>query len=228
MIEKIRSKPLRVFYQMISSRPLLAASALVGLLVGLLMPYAIQTGGWVRLIVGWNIGSVMYLAVIFRLMTKANPEEIRVRALRQNDGKRVILLLAVLSAFVCLGSIVQVLSIAKDLQGLHRIMHIALASLTVVTSWIFTQFMFATHYAHEYYSAFTHHREPGLQFPGTTAPDYLDFVYFSCVIGTSGQTADVSLSSQTMRRVGLIHCVLAFFFNTTLIALTINIAASLI
>jgi uncharacterized membrane protein len=88
--------------------------------------------------------------------------------------------------------------------------------------------MFATHYAHEYYSALSRGLEPGLQFPGTNVPDYLDFVYFACVIGTSGQTADVSISSKPMRRVGLIHCVLAFFFNTTLIALTINIAASLI
>jgi uncharacterized membrane protein len=120
------------------------------------------------------------------------------------------------------------LAIAKDLQGFHRVWHIALAGLTVLTSWIFTQFMFATHYAHEYYSALTHRLEPGLQFPGSAAPDYLDFVYFACVIGTSGQTADVSISSKPMRRVCLIHCVLAFFFNTTLIALTINIAASLI
>jgi uncharacterized membrane protein len=107
-------------------------------------------------------------------------------------------------------------------------LHIALAVLTVLTSWVFTQFMFATHYAHEYYSALSRGLEPGLQFPGTNVPDYLDFVYFACVIGTSGQTADVSISSKPMRRVGLIHCVLAFFFNTTLIALTINIAASLI
>jgi uncharacterized membrane protein len=106
--------------------------------------------------------------------------------------------------------------------------HIALAGLTVLTSWVFTQFMFATHYAHEYYSAQARGFEPGLQFPGTEAPNYLDFVYFACVIGTSGQTADVSISSQIMRRISLIHCILAFFFNTTLIALTINIAASLI
>jgi hypothetical protein len=52
-------------------------------------------------------------------------------------------------------------------------------------------------------------------------------VYFACVIGTSGQTADVSFTSRSMRRTGLLHCVLAFFFNTTLVALTINIASSL-
>jgi len=67
----------------------------------------------------------------------------------------------------------------------------------------------------------------GLEFPGGHAPDYGDFLYFACVIGTSGQTADVSFSSRVMRRTGLVHCVLAFLFNTTLIALTINIASGL-
>ena len=228
MSEPLRRKPLIVFYKMIRSRPLLAISAVAGLLAALVLPLVVQTGLWVRVIVGWNLGSLLYLALILTLMTQSNPEDIRARALRQNDGKRVILFLAVVSAFVCLGSIVELLAIAKDLQGFHRVWHISLAGLTVLTSWVFTQFMFATHYAHEYYSAFTRGDEPGLQFPGATDPDYLDFVYFACVIGTSGQTADVSISSKPMRRVGLLHCVLAFFFNTTLIALTINIAASLI
>jgi uncharacterized membrane protein len=58
-------------------------------------------------------------------------------------------------------------------------------------------------------------------------PDYGDFLYFACVIGTSGQTADVSFTSRAMRRIGTVHCVLAFFFNTTVVALTINIASGL-
>ncbi|MES2049282.1 MAG: DUF1345 domain-containing protein [Pseudomonadota bacterium] len=67
----------------------------------------------------------------------------------------------------------------------------------------------------------------GLAFPGGHAPDYGDFLYFACVIGTSGQTADVSFTCRFMRRIGTVHCVLAFIFNTTLLALTINIASGL-
>jgi uncharacterized membrane protein len=228
MSETSSSKPLIVFYKMIRSRPVLVISALAGLFAALVMPVVVDTGVWVRLIVGWNVGSVLYLVLIFTLMTRSNPEDIRARALRQNDGKYVILFLAVVSAIMCLISIVQLLAIAKDFQGFHRTWHIGLAGLTVLSSWVFTQCMFATHYAHDYYSALTHRLDPGLEFPGSTAPDYFDFVYFACVIGTSGQTADVSISSKPMRKVCLIHCVLAFFFNTTLIALMINIAASLI
>jgi uncharacterized membrane protein len=88
--------------------------------------------------------------------------------------------------------------------------------------------MFALHYAHDYYATQVRGGHGGLEFPGGQAPDYGDFLYFACVIGTSAQTADVSFSSRTMRRTGLVHCVLAFFFNTTLLALTINIASGLL
>lgn len=87
--------------------------------------------------------------------------------------------------------------------------------------------MFALHYAHDYYAADLRGRPGGLDFPGGHAPDYGDFLYFACVIGTSGQTADISFTTRTMRRTGLVHCVLAFFFNATLLALMINIASSL-
>jgi uncharacterized membrane protein len=87
--------------------------------------------------------------------------------------------------------------------------------------------MFALHYAHDYYLALARGKHAGLEFPGGEAPDYGDFLYFACVIGTSGQTADVSFTSRAMRRTGLVHCVLAFFFNTALVALTINIASGL-
>ena len=87
--------------------------------------------------------------------------------------------------------------------------------------------MFALHYAHDFYVAQEHGKLGGLEFPKSPTPEYSDFLYFACVIGTSGQTADVSFTSRSMRRTGLVHCVLAFFFNTTLVALTINISYGL-
>lgn len=140
----------------------------------------------------------------------------------------MVLTLVVTAAFASLAAIVAQLAVAKDAHGALRYAHIGLAALTIVTSWAFTQVMFALHYAHDYYAAEIRGAPPGLSFPGGHAPDYGDFLYFSCVIGTSGQTADVSFSSRAMRRIGLLHCVLAFFFNTTLLALTINIASGML
>ena len=129
--------------------------------------------------------------------------------------------------WVSLGAIVAELSVVKEMLGTLRYAHLALAVLTIITSWAFTQVMFALHYAHDYYAAEAKGNPCGLEFPGGHAPDYGDFLYFACVIGTSGQTADVSFTTRIMRRTGLVHCVLAFFFNTTLLALTINIASGL-
>lgn len=77
-------------------------------------------------------------------------------------------------------------------------------------------------------AAACHGRTAGLQFPGDEDPDYGDFFYAAAIVGTSGQTADVSYVSKPMRRIGSLHCILAYFFNTTVLALLINIAASLL
>ncbi|MEO7008621.1 MAG: DUF1345 domain-containing protein, partial [Caldimonas sp.] len=57
--------------------------------------------------------------------------------------------------------------------------------------------------------------------------DYADFLYFSFTIAVAAQTADVSVSTRRMRRLTLTQSILAFVFNTTILAFSINIAASL-
>jgi len=113
------------------------------------------------------------------------------------------------------------------MQGAERSAHIALSTFTIVTAWLFTQVMFALHYAHDYYVVRSRGAAGGLAFPGEETPDYGDFLYFALIIGTCAQTADVNITSRSMRRIASMHCVLAFFFNTTLLALTINIASGL-
>lgn len=209
----------------IRARPRLIVSLFVGVLVFFLLPEAWAHRSITRLIVGWNAGAWLYLTLVTYMMIKADRRNIHLRARLQDEGKFVVLLLVVLAMLVSLGAIFAQLAAAKDLNGAERYAHIALAVLTILSSWAFTHVMFAQHYAHDYYVALANHQPPGLDFPGETAPDYGDFVYFACIIGTSGQTADIGFSSRAMRRIGLVHSVLAFFFNTTLVALTINIVS---
>ena len=88
--------------------------------------------------------------------------------------------------------------------------------------------IFAIHYAHDYYLALQQQQEGGLDFPKTSHPTYPDFLYFSYVIGTSAQTADVAITSQPMRVLNMLHILLAYSFNTTILAICINVAASFI
>lgn len=211
----------------IRARPRLFIAALVGLLVTGLLPVELVSRNVTRLIVGWNAGAWLYLILALHMMFRSSHETMRRRARLQDEGRIAVLILVILAAVVSLGAIVAELAVVKDMPGNERYAHVVLAGLTILSSWAFTHVMFALHYAHDYYAGLAQGGPGGLEFPGETAPDYGDFLYFACVIGTSGQTADVSFCSREMRRFGLIHCVLAFFFNTTVLALTINIASGL-
>jgi len=139
-----------------------------------------------------------------------------------------ILLLVVLAAAAVLLAAGTQIAQARDLHDLGRAGHLGLTALTVITSWLFTQVLFALHYAHDFYVARIRGATDPLVFPGTPDPVYMDFIYFACVIGTSGQTADVSFNGPGLRTVGTLHCIVAFFFNASLLALSINLAAGVL
>ncbi len=213
--------------RLLLARPRLFSSVAIGAATALLLPDSVAQQAVTRAIIGWNVGAILYLVLAMKMMFWSSHERMRTRALQHDEGSTVVLLLVITAALMCIGAIVAELAVVKDLKGTLRYAHIVLAALTIASSWAFTQTMFALHYAHDYYVCAIHGEHGGLDFPGGHPPDYGDFLYFASVIGTSGQTADVSFSSRKMRRTGTVHCVLAFFFNTTLVALTINIASGL-
>lgn len=217
------SLPLRL----LRAHPRLLVAILFGVLLARLAPWFSPVPPLTAFLVGWNGGACLYLLLAAHMMRQSDDDKIHRHAQVQDEGRHVLLLLVVLSALVCLLAIVVELSLARQAGGVQRLGHIALSGLTIVTSWLFTQTMFALHYAHSYFLARHRRQPPGLDFPGQETPNYSDFFYFSVVIGTSAQTADVALSSRAMRRIGTLHCLLSFAFNTTVLALMINIAAGL-
>ena len=209
-------------------QPRRVVSVLVGVSLGWLLPPTWLPQTLTRWLLAWNVGTVLYAALATAMMLRSTQDLMRRRARVHDEGQWVILLLVALAALASLVAIAGELSLARQLQGGAKGWHVALAGFTVLSSWVFIQVMFTVHYAHDYHAALGRGQPPGLKFPGDEAPDYGDFFYFAAVIGTSAQTADVSFVSKPMRRVGTLHCVLAFFFNTTVLALLINIGASLV
>ena len=210
------------------ARPRLLIAIAAGVAFGLLCPNELAARPITRWIGAWNLGATLYLLMVGVMMHRASQADVRRTARRQDDGARAILAFVVLASLFSLGAIVAELAVAKDYSGTSRSLHVALALATIVTSWAFTQVMFALHYAHDFYTCAAAGQPPGLAFPDTAEPGYIDFLYFAAVIGTSGQTADVSFTTTRMRRIGLMHCTLAFVFNTSLVGLMINVASSLI
>lgn len=217
-----------VWWRALRARPRLVASLAFGAALWWLVPGGAGEHAETRALVAWNAAALLYLALVAHLVWTDTPERMHRRALLQDEGRIGVLVLVVLAAAAVLLAVGSQLAVVKDLQGTARVLHIALAALTIVTSWLFTQTLLAMHYAHDFYVARARHQTDPLTFPGTADPRYGDFFYFSCVIGTSGQTADVSFNGSALRGVGTLHCVLAFFFNATLLALSINIAAGLL
>jgi uncharacterized membrane protein len=219
---------LRRFVHALRVRPRLVIVTGISIAIGLLLPTDFAQHPLSRWLIAWNAGAWLYVALAAAMMIRSSHEHMRHRAQLQDDGALAILGLVVVAAVTSLAAIAGELAVVKDLHGWLRGAHIALAGSTVLASWGFIQVMFALHYAHDYYAAACHGRKPGLQFPDDEHPDYGDFFYFSAVIGTSGQTADVSFVTKPMRRIGTLHCVLAYLFNTVVLALLINIGASLV
>ena len=213
---------------LITARPRLFACILIAACIYFFLPQIADWHTSTRMLIAWNSGASLYLVAAMHMMFSINEAGIRQRALAQDEGQHLIMAMVVFSALVCLAGVVIELSVAKTLTGEFRYQHMGHAVLTIASSWFFTQVMFAQHYAHQYYLALENKFPGGLIFPEEPLPDYMDFLYMSCVIGTSGQTADVSFTSRSMRRIGLLHCLLCFFFNTTVLALTVNMASSLI
>lgn len=177
-----------------------------------------------RLVAGWIVYAGVWLGLSWNTMYGAEIDHIRTMAEHQDTGRRIIFVLVLTGACISLIAIGWLLSGAKTLSRDRLVAHIILSIVSILYSWLLIHTTFAFHYAHRYYGG-EHH---GLSFPGNEDPDYLDFCYFSFVIGMTSQVSDVAISSRPMRRLVLLHSILSFIFNTLILALSINLLSTLL
>ncbi|HEX3710002.1 MAG TPA: DUF1345 domain-containing protein [Pseudolabrys sp.] len=204
---------------------------LISIALGMAVTLGLAMTDWsmaTKLLLGWDAGVVLYLAFVHQLMATCGTDEIRRRAAEDDEGAVALLILTGLSGLAMMGAIVAELGIAK-VSGQPRSGYgIATAMFTIFVSWSFVHTIFALHYAHEYYGSRGDHALGGMTFPGRQPPDYWDFLYFSLVIAMTSQVSDVVITSKVIRRIAMAHGALAFFFNVSVIALTVNIISNLI
>jgi uncharacterized membrane protein len=211
------SRPVRAVY----ARPRTFFAVAVGIVAFLPLPASLRLV--TRALIGWDICIAVYLVLVYIMMFRCGLAYIRRNAILQDEGRFLILLVAALGAFASIAAIVFELGASH-----HSAPDLALATVTIALSWAVVHTIFALHYAHEFYRGA---KPGGLQFPSGDQhenADYWDFVYFSFVIGMTAQVSDVGITDKTIRRTATAHGIVSFIYNTALVALMVNIAASAI
>lgn len=178
-----------------------------------------------KVVVCWIAFAFATLVLVWTAFLVVHPRQTSQLAQIQDSGRRLIFVFVLGAAVGSIGAVLALLTEVKTLRHDEIDGHLLLALTAVFCSWLLVHTLFALRYAHLYYNR---SGAKGLDFPATPEPDYLDFAYFSLVVGMTSQVSDVQITSSAMRRLALLHGLLSFLFNTVIVALTINVMASLL
>jgi uncharacterized membrane protein len=218
--------PARKHWHPWHTRPRLTAALLIGLLAWGMLPASLRQSA--RALLAWDMGGASYLLLAWTMMARATVDRMKALARTEDDGAATVLFLTVAAAVASLVAIVgELVGLSAGPHG-PATLHLAVVALTFLVSWLLVHTAFALHYAHAYWASATRADTPPLDFPGGGSPVYTDFLYFAAVIGMTSQTADIAVCNTRMRRLVMAHGGVAFVFNTTLLALTVNAAAGLL
>ena len=216
-----RFQRLPMLVRVVYARPRIFVAIAIGIVSFFLLPTSPRLV--TRFLISWDIFVALYLLLVYTMMVRTGLAHIKRNAELQDEGRFLILLVTATGAFASLAAIVFELGASKG-----NVAGLGFATATIVLSWATVHTVFALHYAHEFYRG----KKPGgLQFPSgdqKVEADYWDFVYFSFVIGMTAQVSDVGITDRIIRRTATAHGIISFVFNTALLALMVNIAASAI
>ena len=213
------------FGRILFARRGLLLASLAGLALLAILPASIRPA--TRLLLAWDLTAAGYVGFALLTVFRSDVQTCQARAALYDQSDWVIMAVVIVSAAASFAAIFVELAAIKSGHA-PPALGFAVTGVTVVLSWSFTHMIFALHYANIYYRPHHHGTPGGLDFPGEHKPDYRDFLYYSFVIGCTCQTADVNTTSREMRMVSLAHGIIAFAFNTAILALTINVGASLL
>lgn len=189
------------------------------LLLACILPLAAMLRWHMAAMAGFDLAALAFLVSVWPLLGVA-PDTMRRNAAANDANRGVMLLLtAIVTAVVLVAVGVEVKQHGQLANG-----EIALVLCTLALSWLFSNTVYAMHYAHIFYLADARGKDSGgLDFPQTQEPGYWDFLYFAFTLGMTFQTSDVAVSSTAIRQTVLFHSLAAFIFNLGVIAFTINI-----
>ncbi len=176
-----------------------------------------------RALVAWNGAVLVLLPLTYLHLNGLGAKQLRERYRDDDPSAPVILLVVVGAAILSVAAIVVFLTSSKGVAPTEKLVHVLLAALTIVDSWLLVPTIFTVHYADMFYS--TQVDAQPLKFPATSEPVLWDFVYFAFTIAVACQTADVSTTNAAIRRVVIAQSLISFLFNLAILGFAINVTA---
>ena len=184
---------------------------------------------------GFDAGALIWIALTLRMMASSETRDMRARAGANDPDAHILLAIAMLIVLVVLVAVTVELT---GVGGGHG-SALVIAGSTLLLAWLFSNLLFALHYAHEFYAPGDLSDDDGrgdgekqdsggLQFPGDGLPDYGDFAYYSFVLGMTFQVSDVQITARPMRRLALYHALVAFLFNIIVVALSVSLIGNML
>jgi uncharacterized membrane protein len=193
-----------------------------------LLTYFVLPSHWStisRVLIAWNGGVASFMAMLYVWMTRLTAQQICTRFIEEDESAPVVLVIVITAALLSLVAIVAILSTVRNFTGTARLLHFALAGVTVADSWLVVPMIFTVQYADMFYSATAENRP--LLFPRTTMPVFWDFAYFSFTIAAACQTSDVSTTGHSIRKLVIAQTLISFLFNASILGFAINVSAGL-
>lgn len=224
-----KSFGIRTFFR---SRPLrFYLSLVLGIIVFLLTERSYSAT--VAFMLSWSTFAIFHLFFSWVIIFSFHPKEVKAFAKEEDSSASFIFLFVVVTAFISLFAIIYLLQSIPNLSKQGLSLHILLSISSVFCSWTLVHTIFTLRYAHLYYRKAGDEMggkttAMGLEFPNEKEPDYLDFAYFSFILGMTFQVSDVQITSRAIRRLALLHGLLSFIYNTGILAFSINIVSGLI
>lgn len=209
----------------ISATAKLAISAAVALTVYLFHPL----NPALQLIFSWDVFSLVLLSLIWFTFFTTSTQAIRAESQKEDSSRIVVFCIVILATILSMFAVLQMV-ISNPQDADHKALNLVCGIACMIFSWSLVQTTFTSRYAHLYYAKDKDGQSGergGLDFPGKTKPDFIDFAYFAFTIGMTFQVSDVEISDPRIRRIALLHSMLSFAFNACVISLSVNIISGL-
>ncbi len=206
-----------------------ALSSAVGVLVWI--AHRPRVEWFIGAVLSWDASALAMIVLSWMVILRADPAETRRRAGAEDAGRLAVWGLAISASLFSLFAAVFVLRRVRTFPQHQAAWWTGFALAAIALSWVLTHTAYTLRYAHLYYRDTGHSRRAagGLKFPGEGyQPCDMDFAYFAFTLGMCFQVSDVSVTSWRIRREVLLHALLAFVYNTTILALALNLVSGLL